>query len=336
MDIQSLLSVLIRAIQTALFSSAGGLWFLTVRYGLSPGYAYLGNEIANNGFLGIYYYFLNGYFTGLLSILLIISAAYFLVRNSLGLKVSAGTTMVRGFLALTLSLFSFDICRMMLEYSGLVYTGAWNNLNTNWYALVPAPGTGGISSIPQISGSTVLSVFFLTSYYIATGSLLSMLEIRQAILLVLMIILPIFSLLLLIPDAEKIPIGMWKLFAEMLIVPFLVLTCIAIASVLPDDPLLQIALILLASGSPFLLHNNSRILYGAGMMGTFSGLMSGMASLRYGVSGAVADAAGRYTPTLGLSFKGANGPVETKGGNDYRIDWGEVFRKELYERTGDI
>lgn len=336
MDIQSILSALVRIIDETLFSSAGGLWYLTVKYGLSPGYAFLGNFVSSPGFLSVYSFFFNGFYVGIMSLVLIIASLYFLARNSAGLGVSLSNSAMRALFAMAISLFSFDICTTLLYYVGQTYSAVWMKIGTDWYALSPAAGLGGSQGIPQVTSSTVLSFFFLSSYYIATGSLLSVMEVRQAILLVLIVILPIFSTLFIIPQAEKVPLAMWTLFAEMLVVPFLVLICIAIAEVFPENPLLQIALIMVASSSPFLMRNSYRIMYGAGMMGTFSGLMAGMSSMRYGVAGTVADTARRYGSGLTLSFKGTSGPVDVKESDDFRVDWGELFRREFYNTKGEV
>ncbi len=326
MNLELSLSIIFRTVESALFSSAGGLWYVTVKYGLSPGYAYLGSELSAHGYLRIYNFFFNTFVSEIVYLVMILAALYLLFRNSVGEPAPSIPTLARLFFSFSLAIFAFTVCIDLMRYTDSIYTYTWNGLDTDWYALMPLGSSSNATGIQDLGSTTVISLLFITSYFVATGSLLSMLEIRQAIILVLMVILPVSSLLLALPFTEKIAAGMWKLFAEMTVVPFIVLICIAIAESVHGDPLLQIALILLASGSPFLLHNGSRILYGAGIMGSFTGLMAGMGSMRYGITGQVAGISSALKPSLGVAIKGGRGPIDTNKQGEFTINWREVFR----------
>ncbi|MCL4332135.1 MAG: hypothetical protein M1162_01265 [Candidatus Thermoplasmatota archaeon] len=231
------LSIIFRTVESALFSSAGGLWYVTVKYGLSPGYAYLGSELSAHGYLRIYNFFFNTFVSEIVYLVMILAALYLLFRNSVGEPAPSIPTLARLFFSFSLAIFAFTVCIDLMRYTDSIYTYTWNGLDTDWYALMPLGSSSNATGIQDLGSTTVISLLFITSYFVATGSLLSMLEIRQAIILVLMVILPVSSLLLALPFTEKIAAGMWKLFAEMTVVPFIVLICIAIAASLFTDPL---------------------------------------------------------------------------------------------------
>lgn len=337
-DVQSVIAGIISFFNGAYIVSLSLFWYVAVHYGLDPKYSYVLMENPGSGFNNLYMYLLNSIYVEVGGILIVIFSLYLLVSNSLYNPTSPMYGLLRYFIVFCFVFFSVDFCRLILEASSLPYILVWNSQGGKWYDLLSVLNVKG--EITSISASNAIVEFFLLSaLFISTVSLMGMLELRQAIILFLILTLPVFSLMMGSKRTEKFSHLMWKTFIELSIMPFFVLLVLKLISFFPSDFLLQVGLLFLASAMPILIMSNSRIFQSSMLSSLFEGINAGeVAGKVASVSGSVMNFAenpgfssfGTMSGIMNKNHvKGASGPI-----NDYRLganrlDWHEIYSDEM-------
>ncbi|MCL4307631.1 MAG: hypothetical protein M1138_01700 [Candidatus Thermoplasmatota archaeon] len=319
------------------------LWNVVVTYGLAPKYAYEMLIEGNTGILQFYGFLTSSIYVYAAGLAIIILSIYMLVSNSLGSPTSPANLMIRYLLALTVSLFSIQICRVILSASFAAFSVVWNGSGTDWYNLTGILDYGSQVQGPAGSASSIITFLFLSALFFSIIALLGTLEIRQAILIFMILVLPLFSIMFAFQKTEKYAVAMWKMFAELSILPFFVLVVLEAMSFFQGDFPLQLALLFLSSALPLILMSNSRIFYSSILGSMFEGISAeNVASRVSGFSGAFSAVTKAGDATSALSsltgfrlsheMKGLSGPYTSP---ETPLDWSKVYASELAYRSGD-
>ena len=298
-----------------------------MQYGLNPSYSFFSIIGGSPAYYAIYnLVFASSYFI-ITEMALIAMATAFLAINSLWGPINRLNILIRMSLAVVLPLFTIQILAVIMYISGSGFSFIWNNAGVNWsYGLAY---TSSMSSISQISGAapsylSIMQFFFLSGYFLATTSLIVTLELRQALLIVLSILLPVFSILFAMPKVDEYAKRMWKLFIETAVFPFFTIIAVYFAIESSGNFLLQLAFLIFAASSPFVIVSSFRIFSSSSLLGLANGISmqdtigriqgtaSGIASLD--IAGTLGSATGMHLPLAG-SGRG--------------IDWSELYQRDL-------
>jgi len=233
-------------------------------------------------------------------------------------------------LAVLLPLFTIQVLAVIMYASGSGFSYIWNNAGVNWTGGLSY--TSSIDSISQASGTapsflSIMQFFFLSGYFLATTSLIITLELRQALLIVLSIMLPIFSILFAIPKIDEYARRMWKLFLETAVFPFFTIVAVYFAIESSGNFLLQLAFVVFAASSPFVIVSSFRIFSSSSLLGIASGVSAEETIGR--IEGTAAGIASLDVPHALGSAAGIN-PAFTGSGRG--IDWSEIYGRDLNYR----
>lgn len=327
------LSVVITLINQAYIAVVAAIWYYVVYFGLSPDYSYpLGLE-HRSSFTSFYAFLFGNVYISVGALIVLAGSFLLIVNNSMGRIQVPNALIYRILFSLVLSYFSLQICVLIMGFFKSLFLEVWNIGGLNWYSLFSV--TNSIGQIRMSYGQdpffSVMEFLLLSAYFVGTGALLALLEVRQALLIFLLLTLPLFSLFTIIRGFEEYALKFWKLFVEINALPFFVLVILFNIHLFPGDFLLQIAFISLACASPYLIVTaNSILSSGATRMMAPNDLFSS------GVSspvGAVRKASGLLTSEF--LTKGTSGPVSAdsmKEGNLRNGGWsGDDFS---YRRFG--
>ncbi|MGC8514812.1 MAG: hypothetical protein ACP5OC_01585 [Thermoplasmata archaeon] len=298
-----------------------------MQYGLNPSYSFFSIIGGSPAYFAIYNLVFGASYFIITEIALIVMATAFLAINSAWGPINRLNILIRMSLAVVLPLFTIQVLAVIMYISGSGFSFIWNNAGVNWSSgLLYA---SSMTSISQVSGAapsylSVMEFFFLSGYFLATTSLIVTLELRQALLIVLSILLPVFSILFAIPRVDEYAKRMWKLFVETAVFPFFTIIAVYFAIESSGNFLLQLAFLIFAASSPFVIVSSFRIFSSSSLLGLANGISmqdtisrvqgtaTGIASLD--VAGTIGSAAGMHMPVSG-SGKG--------------IDWSELYRRDL-------
>jgi hypothetical protein len=337
-DVQSIIGGIISFFNGAYIASLSLFWYVAVHYGLDPRFSYVLMENPGSGYEGLYSYLVNSIYIEAGGIFIILFSLYLLVSNALNNPMSPMYGLLRYFIAFCFVFFSADFCRVILEASSIPFSLIWNSQGGNWYSMLSVLNVKG--EIISVSASNAIVEFFLLSaLFISTVSLMGMLELRQAIILFLILTLPVFSLLIGSKRTEKFPQLMWKTFIELSIMPFFVIMVLRLISFFPYDFLLQVGLLFLASAMPLLIMTNSRIFQSSMLNSLFEGtnaenIVDRVASTTSSVFNfAENPGPGSFGAMMGIRssnhMKGSAGPVENYRSGSNNIDWHEIYSGEM-------
>lgn len=279
-SLTGMLSGLVSLANAAYISLIGVIWFYIVDYGLSPAYSYPTGISGNYGFMSFYHMLFGSIYLETAGIAVLAASLVFIASNSLGRIHMPASLAYRTLFGFSLSFFSFRICLLTLHFALIFFMKVWNYDSFNWYSLISVSGT-----VKQIHGSHDQNPFFgvmefllLSVYFAATGSILAILEIREAMIIFLMLTLPLFSILFVVRGMENMAIRLWKTFLELTFLPFFMLIILFSIHIFAADFALQIGFMLLAAVSPYLLVTGGSMfgsravsmLSGGGLFGTLS------------------------------------------------------------------
>ncbi len=261
-SIPGAVSVLLTLVNQAYISIIAVLWYYAVHFGLTPRYAFPVSIGSNAGFM-LFYRSLFGSVYMKIGDLLVLSASIVLVgSNSLGKVELPSYLLYRGIFAVALSVFSFQICMLILTLFRALFLKIWDAGSVNWISLFSVTG-----AVSQIKGSYHTNPFFdvmefllLSVYFTGTGALLAVLELRQALTIFLVLSLPLFSLFFILRGLDQWAVRFWKLFIEASALPFFILLILYNVHLFPNDFLLQAAFIVLAASSPYLVMTGGSVL----------------------------------------------------------------------------
>ncbi len=342
-EVASIIGDILSFFNGAYIASASLLWDIVVKYGLSPHYAYLMLIQGNSG-IGLFYTFLTSriYIFGA-GLTIIALSVYMLASNSLGKGMTLEISLVRYMLALTVSLFSLQICRVILSAAFTAFSVIWYGSGTEWYSLLSVLNYGQQVQGVTGSASSILTFLFLSALFFSIIALMGTLELRQAILIFLMLVLPAFSLFFAFQKTEKYAASMWKMFAELSFLPFFVLVVLEAMSYFQSDFILQLAFLFLSSALPLILMSNSRIFYSSILGSMFQGFSAeNVVGKTSGISGAISSLTGGNGALSALSamtgfrlsneMKGSGGPYSI---SESPLDWSKVYASEMSYRRDE-
>lgn len=266
-DISGTLSFIISLINQAYISITAVIWYYVIYYGLNPTYSFPVGIASNEDFLSFYNALFNNVYIALAGLIMVAGSLYLVISNSLGKIQLPSSFLYRAIFSVTVSYFSFDISIMVLKLARIIFLQVWNYGNVDWYSLFSI--TGSVQQL-RLSFSTnpyfeAMEFLFLSIFFSATGALLAVLEVRQALVIFLVLTLPLFSLFFTFRGMDRLAVKFWKLFVEINTLPFFVAVILYTIHIFPNDFLLQAGLLVLAATSPYLLVSASSILSFRGM-----------------------------------------------------------------------
>lgn len=248
-------SFLVTLLDQAYLSVIATIWYYVVHYGLTPRYSYPTGIGGNQSFLSFYGFLVDNVYVTVAGLLVLTGAFVVVASNSIGKTQLPSSFIYRTAFAITLSFFSLQISILVMKLSLALFLQVWDHGNFDWYSLFSVTG-----SVDQIKSSFSQDPFFkviefliLSVLFAGSGALLAILEVRQAMMLFLMLTLPLFSLFFTLKGLDNLAIKFWKLFIELNFLPFFILIILFTIHFFPNDFPLQIGTIIFAATSPYLL-----------------------------------------------------------------------------------
>ena len=344
-DIPKLISIIVYLADEAYVGLIGGFWYFLVKYGLQPSYAFplLGQ---NSSFMGFYYYLLNNLYFEVAAFAMVAVSIFIMFSSSIGGNMGLGEFGLRFSASVVIFIGSVGISQFIVQVSYYAYSILWGYDSINWFSLLSVTNISSNISIPlaQVGSSNALIEFFLLSWlFVATFAMLGMLIVRQAIIIFLTLMLPVFSIFIITRESSKIAIKLWILFVESAVLPLFVVILLVLVHIFYGDFILQIGFLTLASLIPTLIMSNSMIYRFASFQSAYgeisaASVISGAAS-QAGYAGSVL-AGNTSLSNLGnmLSYpvwnkeKGNSGPLRTGMQSHNGIDWKSVENEKLTYR----
>ncbi|MEM0156032.1 MAG: hypothetical protein QW597_05475 [Thermoplasmataceae archaeon] len=344
-DIPKVLSAVIYLADEAYVGLIGVFWYFLVKFGLQPSYSFpdMGSNIP---LMGFYSFLFNNLYVEFASIA-IVFAAMILMFTSYANSGRAYWTIVSRFsVSVILFVGSMEITQFIIGCTSYAFDSVWSYGSINWYSLLSVTNISSnlITPVSQVSASNSLVEFFLLSWlFVATFSLMSMLIVRQAIMIFLSLILPLFSLLFMTDSTSKLPVKLWILYIESSILPFFVMIILVLVHIFYYDFLLQIGFLSLAVLLPTVLMSNSLVyrfssfqsMYGEMSAGSvLSGIGTQGGYIRAIMSGdsSVSSAGNMLSYPLWNKDKGSSGPLKVKDHSKAGIDWKKIEDEKLKYR----
>ena len=231
------------------------LWTYTLRIGLAPDYAYV-TSFTSSGSYNAIIVAANTISPYLISLSIAVSALAFLFKNSLEPDLRPVAWFIKCAILILVSLTSVYISLSFLNGMQHLYAIMWNHLNVDKQRLIPLPGTGitGIDS----GVNSIFQFIMLSAYFGSCAVLLATLMVREGMILLLIPLLPVFTVLSGIGYLRRYAKVLWEIFIEFSIFPFLALLSIYLSELFSYVAPLQIALILIPSLLPGYLFFSGR------------------------------------------------------------------------------
>lgn len=259
--ISSILNEIISLLFSLLEYSITVLWNLTVKYGLNPYYSYSQFIKPNSSFISFYNLLFNNIYSNITVTVIIFSSLYILIKNSFFVPVKFSNIIIKFFIALIIFYNSYDLGILFLKFSYVFYNYIYK-LNGNWYNILNAN--------PVIS-SKIISLFFVSSFVMAISILFGVLIFRQALIVFFVIVFPLISIFLIVPDTEKYVFKFIRIFFELSFFPFFTLIMLYTLTIFSYDPFLQIGIIYVAAIAPVYFMTEVFNLFRMGIFGMVSG-----------------------------------------------------------------
>lgn len=328
-----LLSYLIKAITSIYLPLLSIMWDSTLKYALLPASAFPTESISNSQFLSLYAYIYRGSIPILVSIA--IAGAALLIVSPIGISKN---NEIRGFyvrfpVSIIVAVSSLLIFTALFQFLGLVYGILFSHAGTS---ISSFSSVTGITLISSDTGSlsllsTVFRFILLSAYFLAIGSILSILIFRQALLLVLVILMPFLTIISIMDVGRKYAIRGWELTIELTLFQFAALLSIMLAGIFRSDVPLNLAFLFLPSVLPGYLLLSGRGLSSTPILGFIGGMTLGSSTARVGgMAAAIVESRSGGSP-LPLIASGALLPAA-----DYKSIQGiRIARKSPESITAD-
>ncbi len=309
-------------------------WHIAVAYGLDPKYSFygiIGTSVPYPSFYSIL--FGTDYFI-IFDLAVTTAALVFLAMNLVSDGERTNRLVVRILMATVIPVFAFQIISLFIYSSGYVFSLLWNNLGVNWNA-----GLSNLNSITSfnsaLSGSSTylnaMEFFFLGGFFLATSSLIIALELRQAVLIVLTVVLPAISILFAFPGLSEYAKRFWKLFFETAVFPFITLIALYFAVRLQNNFPLQLGFMVLAGSAPVIVFSSTRLF----SAGTTIGIVNGLSMERTaGRIGSLIEGGSSVSSHLGSGNPAPAKPVSIGAGNAL-VNWTDLYNGEFTLGSGD-
>lgn len=217
------------------------------------------NGTIGSGVSSLYYFVMFYLYDPIITIILAALGLLILVNSSLNLRQSFRHIWIRILLVLILSNISFFIVQDILFLGSLLYSPLWyyglpKHSFSNGYSLLAGLEIGG-------KAGTIVSVMVLGIFVFLMLFLLLYLSFRLAIMYTFPILMPIFTLFLLIPQTKRLGEKVWSIFIENLIAPILMSIPLILCTYVKNNSVLVLGFLGLADAMPILLSGpaNSRV-----------------------------------------------------------------------------
>lgn len=344
-EIPKILSAVIYLADEAYIGLIGIFWYFLVRFGLQPSFSF--PDLGSNGpFMGFYFFLFNNLYVEVASIVIVLVSMYVMFTSYASTGREYGPMLARFSVGVMLFVGSMQISQFILKCSFYAFDTVWSYGSINWYSLLSVTNISAnvITPVAQGSASDSLVEFFLLSWlFVATFSLMSMLVVRQAIVIFLSLILPVFSLLFLTDQSSKLPMRLWLLYIESCILPVFVMIILVLVHIFYYNFLLQIAFLSLAVLLPTVLMSNSLVyrfssfqsMYGEMSAGSVvSGIATQLGYLGSATSGnsSLSSLGNMVSFPLWNKEKGSSGPLRVRDFGKGGIDWKTINNEKLKYR----
>lgn len=227
------------------------------RYLLSPGQAYpsIVSGTIGKGVESLYYYSMFQIYDPIFSIVLIILGVTILLNSSLYLGYNFKHIWIKVFLVLIFSNISFFLSQDLLYIGYLIYSGLWNfgipyhnfSQGVNIMAGIQLGGTAG----SEVSFLILIIFIFLLLF------LLLFLSMRLAIIYTFPILLPILSILYLIPQTKELSKRGWDIYIDSIFAPILMAFPLILATYVTNNSVLTLGFLALTDSIPIMLSKSS-------------------------------------------------------------------------------
>ena len=230
-NIISFLSPLGSFLLSAEIASSAGLWQLIITYGLGQPYAFPYSSSDLTIITPLFKHITNE-----LAIPIALSAIFL---SSIKIMMTRkGEDLNRIFwrmsLGILLFFLSLDISKYILEFSYLVFNSVWAYGSINWMSIMTSSEIMSYLSNMASGGNTLSALLLSSGYFAATFILLSFLMLRDALIIVFIILLPIVSLLMVVSELYERMLQLWVMFIELSLIPFPIAIALYLSSIYSD------------------------------------------------------------------------------------------------------
>lgn len=230
-NIISFLSPLGSFLLSAEIASSAGLWQLIITYGLGQPYAFPYSSSDLTIITPLFKHITNE-----LAIPIALSAIFL---SSIKIMMTRkGEDLNRIFwrmsLGILLFFLSLDISKYILEFSYLVFNSVWAYGSINWMSVMTSSEIMSYLSNMASGGNTLSALLLSSGYFAATFILLSFLMLRDALIIVFIILLPIVSLLMVVTELYERMLQLWVMFIELSLIPFPIAIALYLSSIYSD------------------------------------------------------------------------------------------------------
>jgi hypothetical protein len=223
------------------------------QYLLKPGEAFP-NIVSGNiggGVTSLYYFVMFNIYDPVLTIIVIILGLTILLNSSLNLGRPLKNVLIKVLLVLILSNISFFLIQDIVFLGSALYVPLWNygapgHSFSNANNILRGLEIGG--SAGSIVSALILGIFVFLMLY-----LLLFLSLRLAVIYTFPVLIPLFTLLLLIPQTRQLGGKIWTLFIDGLISPILISIPLILSTYVVNNSTLVLGFLALADIIPILL-----------------------------------------------------------------------------------
>ena len=227
-NIISFLSPLGSFLLSAEIASSAGLWELIITYGLGQPYAFPYSSSDLSIITPLFKHITN-------ELAIPISLLAIFLSSIKIIMIRKGEDLNRIFwrmsLGLLLFFLSLDISRYILEFSYLVFNSVWSFGSINWISSMTSSQILSYLGNMASGGNTLSALLLSSGYFAATFILLSFLMLRDALLIVFIILLPLVSLLMAVTELYERMLQLWVMFIELALIPFPIAIALYLSSV---------------------------------------------------------------------------------------------------------
>lgn len=266
---------ILNTLDTVYKAVIGVLWNATVSFGLSPKFAFLIPFTSYGSFRNLGLFLSGPFYFQIAALVLLISSSLTLAYNSFVEPMSYGRYIARIATSLIVGSISFFLVIWALKGLDAVYQIIYSSSNLNWNNFLLFSSSVYTAKVhPYVNGSysALIELFALTGYFTAVVSLFAELMLRQALMLMAILLLPVGTVLYSVDRGRRFAVILWEIIVEMSIFPFLILVCLYLANVFSWDMPLQLAFLFLPSLIPGLFFATGNSFLSAPVMGFLGGM----------------------------------------------------------------
>ena len=344
MGITSLLIGIFQFIDQIYKSLIGILWYACIYYGLNPHFVFLLPFLSNHGFTTLQQTFLGGFYFQFSALALMFASIGGLILNNLSMAEASRQFFLKWLTAVIVGGVAFLAISWLMAVLGSIYGSVFLGVNFSWYNFLNFSSTSYLNSgvSPKANSlGLLIEIFALTGYFVSVTSLLAILMIRQALMLLAILIVPFATVLGSTRKGAKYATIIWELIMEMSVYPFLVLLSLYLAHIFSWDMPLQLAFLFLPTILPGLLFATGNSFLSAPLFGFLGGMSLGGVASRGMEAATIAAGPFRGGTFRGAARDGALMPLREKNfinqvprssarGQD--MPWKEMLNEELKYR----